>query len=69
MAKITIKELPAAKPEEISLLTGLSSEEIATINGGGWKGALIGGVVGFVLGGPGGAVIGAAAGSLAEDLT
>ena len=69
MAKITIKELPAAKPEEISLLTGLSSKEIAAINGGGWKGALIGGTVGFILGGPAGAAIGAVAGSLSEDLT
>ena len=67
MAKIIISELPVTKLEEKSLLIKLSPEEIAAINGGGWKGAIIGGIVGGALGGLIGIAIGVPLGQLVEE--
>jgi uncharacterized protein YcfJ len=70
MARITISDISQELQDNL-LLSELSPEEIAAINGGGWLGrlvgAIVGGVIGFFAGGPGGIIAGAEAGARLGD--
>ncbi|MCM0589042.1 MAG: hypothetical protein ACSI46_01950 [Gloeotrichia echinulata DVL01] len=71
MARITISDI-SQELQDNSLLSELSPEEIAAINGGGWFGKIFGGIVGAVIGffgggGLGGIIPGAKAGAKLGD--
>ncbi|WYL93878.1 MAG: hypothetical protein HEQ35_08340 [Gloeotrichia echinulata IR180] len=70
MARITISDI-SQELQDNSLLSELSPEEIAAINGGGLLGKIFGGIVGAIIGffggGPGGIIPGAQAGAKLGD--